>query len=151
MLHLLAQVVSSVLRSLLYAIFDGCAQRASSVYGQTSSPDTSSRERFSATQEEHELASSGKERCFATKGWPFCLERVAASTNKTGRKGKFSWETKIDFLGSTMVPKSMMWQSFLTIPLYKTEPFTLNCGQTFLTIGAKVYDELQLVRYIAWA
>jgi hypothetical protein len=29
------------------------------------------------------------------------------------------------------------------VPLWETEPFMLNCGQTFLTIRAKVYDKLQ--------
>jgi len=47
------------------------------------------------------------------------------------------------FLGNAMVLISQKRQTFLTMPLWKTEPFTLNCGQTFLAIGAMVYGKLQ--------
>jgi hypothetical protein len=55
-----------------------------------------------------------------------------------------------------MVPKSQKRQSFLTIFLYKTEPFTLNRWQTFLTIRAKVYyvqslDQMAINGVVSWA
>jgi hypothetical protein len=55
----------------------------------------------------------------------------------------------IDFLGSAIVPKSVMRQSFLTMLLSKAELFTLNWRQSFLAIRAKVYDELQKARAVA--
>jgi hypothetical protein len=73
---------------------------------------------------------------FVKKGVP----RVQA---KQVEQAQCACEKNNSFLGSTMVPKSHKRQSFLTMLLYKTGPFTLNWRHTFMTIRAKVYDELQ--------
>ena len=48
--------------------------------------------------------------------------------DKQNRQNKQYFRAKrvINFLGSAMVPKSQMWQTFPTIPLWKAELFTLN-------------------------
>jgi hypothetical protein len=79
-----------------------------------------------------------------TKAWPFRHKRFAASTCKTGKTSIISSKLVNDFLGNAMVPKSQRRQTFPTIFFWKTETFTLNCGQTFMTIGAIAYGKLQV-------
>ena len=70
-----------------------------------------------------------------------CHERFAESTSKTGRTSSISCEKMIYFLGSAMVPKSQKWQTFPTMPLWKTQLFTLNCGQKYGSMLAIVPDK----------
>ncbi len=78
---------------------------------------------------------------FVTKALPFCHKRFAASTGMTCRTGTILCKTTSSFSGKGMVPKSQKRRTFPTMSLWKTEPFTLNCGQTFVTIVAKPFDE----------
>jgi hypothetical protein len=72
------------------------------------------------------LADARHENFVVTKALPFCQERFAVSTSKTGTTGELVGETFTISLGKGMVPNSQRWQSFLTMCPWKTEQFTLN-------------------------
>jgi hypothetical protein len=63
-------------------------------------------------QEEHEQASSVKERFFATNGLPFRHERFAARTSTTGKTSTRPAENIRNFLGNALLPKSQERQIF---------------------------------------
>ena len=69
---------------------------------------------------------SGFNSLYFARKVPFRHERLAASTSSTCITGKISWEIENNFLGSTMIPKLQKRQTLSTMPLWKTEAFTLN-------------------------
>ena len=95
----------------------------------------------SPASEEREQTCSGKEVFFASKALPFCHERFAASTSKTGKTSVISDGKAIGFLGKGMVPKSPKRQTFMTMCPSKAEQLTLRSRQTFDSMLAIVLDK----------
>jgi hypothetical protein len=80
---------------------------------------------------------------FGTYALPFCHERFAARTSKTGKTSTISSDMAICFFGKGMVPNSQRWQTFLTRCPWEAEQFTLNLRQTYDSMLARRLGKAQ--------
>ena len=81
---------------------------------------------------------------FVTKALPFCHKRFAASTSKTGTAGELFAEKFNTSAGNGMVPKSLKWQTFLTMGPCKAKQFTLNSRQSYDSMLARVLGKAHI-------